>query len=124
MKKKILPLFLLLILLTGCKGAAYTLEDGRYTLRSGTDGGSMPYILIFDGRFHVIQDIAVSYQPSGVIAVNGNEVVMETDFAGERYRWVFRLIGDDTLQYLERRSSIPENRTEWDHDMVFSLAED
>ena len=102
----------------------FSLHDGRYVLSGSTDQASSPYLLISDGRFTVIQHVAVSYQPSGMIERSGNSVTMKTVFAGETYIWVFELIGHDQIKLLLGDSIIPVNRDNWKEGMVFELVQE
>lgn len=102
----------------------FSLHDGRYVLSGSTDQASSPYLLISEGRFTVIQHVAVSYQPSGMIERSGNSVTMKTVFAGETYIWVFELIGHDQIKLLLGDSIIPVNRDNWKEGMVFELVQE
>lgn len=102
----------------------FSLHDGRYMLSGSTDQASSPYLLISEGRFTVIQHVAVSYQPSGMIERSGNSVTMKTVFAGETYIWVFELIGHDQIKLLLGDSIIPVNRDNWKEGMVFELVQE
>lgn len=102
----------------------YALDDGRYIMRSSGSGTDVPYLLIHEGRFNVIQNIAVSYQPSGNYYIRGNEVIMRSKFAGGDYIWVFKLIGNNTLQLQLSKSNIPQSDAKWEKDMIFVLAKD
>ena len=102
----------------------FSLHDGRYVLSGSTDQASSPYLLISEGRFRVIQHVAVSYQPSGMIERSGNTVTMKTVFAGETYIWVFELIGHDQIKLLLGDSIIPVNRDNWKEGMVFELVQE
>lgn len=102
----------------------YTLSDGRYIMRSAENGADVPYLLIHEGEFNVIQDIAVSYQPSGNYYIKDNEVIMKSKFADGNYIWVFKLTGADTLQLQLSRSNIPQSDAKWEENMIFVLAED
>ncbi|MBO4854090.1 MAG: hypothetical protein J5482_02945 [Oscillospiraceae bacterium] len=124
MKKLIALAFALLILLTGCARQAYTLEDGRYMLSSAAEDVTAPFLLLHEGKFTVVQEAAISYQPSGNLVRNGNEAILATKYAGEDYTWVFLLTGDNTLRFEPGKSSIPAGRTDWSEDMVFVLAAD
>ncbi len=102
----------------------FSLHDGRYVLSGSSDQASSPYLLISEGRFTVIQHVAVSYQPSGMIERSGNSVTMKTVFAGETYIWVFELIGHDQIKLLLGDSIIPVNRDNWKEGMVFELVQE
>jgi len=77
--------------------------------------------LINEGRFTIIQDIAVSYQPSGTIERSHNTVTMQSVFAGETYIWVFELVDHNQLKLQLNDSVIPANHDEWNDEMVFAL---
>ena len=102
----------------------FSLHNGRYVLSGSADQVSSPYLLINEGRFTVIQHVAVSYQPSGTIERSGNTVTMKTVFAGETYIWVFELIDDNQLKLLLGDSIIPVNRDNWEEGMVFTLVQE
>lgn len=113
MKKLLFALALLCILgLAGCNKVpaeeTFSLEDGRYVVENSNEQISVPYILIQNGRFTVVMDIAVSYQPSGKIEKNENEVVMATSYADEELYWTFQLSNDNTLKFLLDKSQIPD----------------
>ena len=114
-----------LMLLSGCQSKMFYLDTGRYTLdKSENDNVMPPYILINEDKFTVVQDIAVSYQPSGTIVTNSNEVVMEAEFAGEKYTWIFTLIDNNKLKLIFDKSNIPNDRVKWKDGMVFVLIEE
>lgn len=102
----------------------YSLHDGRYVLSESASGTGIPYLLIYEGSLAVIQDIAISYQPSGTIERSGNIVTMKTVYAGETYIWVFELIGHDQVKFRLGDSEIPVNRGKWKDKMVFTLVND
>ena len=111
-------------LLCSCTAKEYSLNEGMYVPETVEDGQvAVPYILIHDQRFTVVQDVALSYQPSGTVKKDKNEVVMETTFADQECRWVFRLTDNDTLEYLESESSLPESDAQWADQMIFILAD-
>lgn len=115
---------IMLLILTGCQ-KQYTLDSGRYMLTSDWSGeNDVPYILLDDGRFTIVNDIRVSYQPSGSFTVNDDNVVMQSSYGGGTYAWVFRLTGDNELTFASGRSLIPTSWTEWKNGMVFVLTED
>ncbi len=117
-----LALAFLLLLFAGCAKREFSLHEGRYVQdETETDGAVVPYLLIWDGRMTVVQDIGISYEPSGELEIDGNLVVLETKYAGEDYRWTFELTGDDRLKFLPEDSSAPEG---WEETMTFSLVED
>lgn len=66
----------------------------------------------------------MSYQPSGTLIRKGNEVVMETVFAGESYKWVFTLKDNNKLKFVLKKSVIPNNHFEWEDERLFSLTEE
>lgn len=123
MMKKITAVVALLLLLTGCSNTTYSLENGRYTL-SGAADTTVPYLLIEGDRLVIVQDMGVSYQPSGTIDRDGNKVVMETEYANEPYKWTFYLVGDNALQFQQNKSTIPQGKIEWSDDMEFVLVTD
>ena len=102
----------------------YSLHDGRYALSQSADESGIPYLLINGGRFTVVQDIAISYQPSGTIERSGNIVTMKTVYADETYLWVFELIGNDQVKLHLGDSEIPVNRGKWEDEMVFTLVQE
>ena len=97
----------------------FSLNDGRYVPSESDDESGSPYLLINEGRFTIIQDIAVSYQPSGTIERSGNIVTMKTAYAGEPYIWVFELIGNNQIKFHPGDSEVPVNRGKWEDEMVF-----
>ncbi|MBE6983806.1 MAG: hypothetical protein E7435_05985 [Ruminococcaceae bacterium] len=112
--------------LVGCSNAPeeklFLLQDGRYVLTNAKDMFTVPYIHIRDGEFGVTIDMAVSYQPGGKIARNGNEVVMATRYGNGEFRWTFRLINDNTLKLVPYKSSNIDFWT-WLRGMEFVLDE-
>ncbi len=127
-KRVCLLLTALLSLLAGCTGAGggpYSLCDGRYVHAPAEDPAALlPYILIHDGRFTVVTDVAVSYQPSGSVSLLGNELVLEGRFAGEAFCCVFTLIADDTFRFERGRSTVLPGRAGWTDGMIFRPADD
>ncbi len=120
----ILALAFMLMLLSGCQSKTFSLGDGRYVLEQFEEEETViPYLIIQEDNLDVIQAIAVSYQPSGAMVINGNEVVMETVFAGEPYKWTFKLIDNNKLKFIPAKSDIPYNGEIWEDGMVFVLAE-
>ena len=111
-------------LLSGCTVKEYSLSEGMYVPETIEDGQvTVPYILIQDQRFTIVQDMALSYQPSGNIERKQNEVVMETTFADQECRWVFELADNDTIKFLEDRSSLPQSDAHWKDKMTFILTD-
>ncbi|MBR6951656.1 MAG: hypothetical protein IKH56_08015 [Oscillospiraceae bacterium] len=102
----------------------YSLNDGRYVLSESDDASIIPYLLINNGRFTIVQDVAVSYQPSGTIERSGNIATMKTVYAGETYIWVFELIGHDQVKFHLGDSEIPVNRDKWEDEMVFTRVQE
>lgn len=80
--------------------------------------------MIHDGRYTVIKDIAVSYQPGGKIQRDGNIIIFEGKYINEDYRYAFTLIASDELRFEFDRSKIPQSQSEWRDGMVFSITED
>ncbi len=100
---------------------SFTLDDGCYAQRINGDNIEVPYLLIRDGQFNVIQNIAMNYQPSGNIIIDGKKVIMKTTYAGKDYIWIFNLIGDNALELQLNKSVIPESESVWYDGMVFVL---
>ena len=134
MKKAFLFLLVPLLLLSGCGGHGevtetqnapdnYSLRDGRYTL-SEPSADPAPYLLIHDGRYTVVKDMAVSYQPGGMIQRDGNMITFEGQYLNENYRYAFTMIANDELRFDLDRSNIPQSQAEWTDGMVFSFTED
>ena len=120
-----LSLALAVMLLAGCQAKDFSLTDGRYIPEeTGEDGIAVPYLLVRGNMLDVIQSVAVSYQPSGPMVRNGNEVVMETVFADIPCKWTFRLLDDNRLQFVSARSSLPYGEELWETGMIFVLAEE
>ena len=107
----------------GCENKEYSLADGRYMLRLLDGEASVPYVLINGDHFTIVNDLAVSYQPSGEIVIKGNHVSMEADYGGATCRWSFALTGDNQLTFLLDWSKVPEG-SGWKRGMVFCLAEE
>ena len=134
MKKGFFFLLVPLLLLSGCSGhgdvmktqnaaESYSLRNGRYVI-SEPSADLVPYLLIHDGRYTVIKDIAVSYQPGGTIQRDGNMILFEGKYLDEDYRYAFTLISSDELRFEFDRSIIPQSQSEWRDGMVFSITED
>ena len=123
--KRIATAVFMLLLLAGCQSEPFSLSDGRYVLeQSGADGMSLPYLLINDGRMTVIQDIAISYQPSGTMEVSGNEVALETSFRNEPCNWSFTLTDNNRLTFSAEKSKLPSHWESWENGSVFILAQE
>ena len=103
----------------------FHLEDGRYVLSPETEETSVLYLLIHEGKMTIVQDMAVSYQPSGRIARDGNRVMIDTKYADEDCRWIFQLIDDNQLKLMTEESVVPETigRAAWHSVMVFTRTE-
>lgn len=134
MKKGWLVLLVPLLLFSGCGGHGavtenrdaaerHSLRDGRYVL-SETSSDLVPYLLIHEGRYTVVKDIAVSYQPGGMIQRDGNAITFEGKYANEDYRYAFTLISNDVLRFELGQSKIPKSQSEWTDGMIFTLAEE
>ncbi|MBR7032536.1 MAG: hypothetical protein IKI03_02740 [Clostridia bacterium] len=125
MKRFICLLIASVFVLGGCAGGYvphggnYSLSDGRYVTST-----SMPYLLLGEGRFTVVKDIAVSYQPSGTVRRDGNSVVLEGVFADADFRYSFVLTSDDTLLFDLGASILPMSAYNWNDGMIFTLADD
>ena len=104
--------------------AAYSLAGGRYELQSEAEVIMAPYLLIQPGGFVIVQEIAVSYQPTGTLEIIGSDVVMEANYKDEVYRWVFELTGDNVLTFRAGKSKVPAGGAEWKDGMTFALADD
>ena len=110
------------LLLSGWQGENFCLDDGRYVLeQSEEDDIAVPYLLIQEGRLTVVLAISVSYQPSGTMMMNGNEVTMITKFTDEINVWTFVLIDNNRLKFLSDKSCV---LSDWESGMVFVLAEE
>lgn len=121
---KAVLLVLLIFMLSACQNHNYSLSDGRYVPDSLEDKTDAPFIFIEDDRLSVTNDIAVSYQPYGDMVVSGYKVTMETVYAGEPYKWVFKLTGNNELTFLPDESDVPDYHTKWQEEMTFILVED
>ena len=123
MKKTLLKIMAVLsaaLILTACRAEPYSLRDGIYVPRQiSSQQITVPYIEIHDERFTIVQNTAVSYQPSGTIERKGNEVIMNSNYTGSVYRWVFELKSDNELTYSAEKSEIPDNSAGWEDKMVF-----
>ena len=155
MMKRMLMLVLPLVaaLMFGCQNTPFSLDEGRYIPeQSEKDDMAVPYLLIGeDNRIEVIQDILVSYQPSGTMTLNRNEVILETEFADRNLqkrransasfpdgrskgrgkckkfrdstcKWTFELIDNNKLKFVSAKSSVPYKGELWEDGMVFVLA--
>ena len=134
MKNKFWVLLVPLLLLSGCGGhsevtesqnaaESYSFRDGRYTLTEPS-ANLIPYLLVREGRYTVVKDIAVSYQPGGTIQRAGNMIKFEGKYLNEDYRYAFTLIANDELRFELDQSKIPQSQSEWRDGMVFSITED
>ena len=114
MLRKTIVSLLAVLVLAGCGQKEYSMQDGLYVPGEIKDGQiNVPYLIVEGDHFTVIQNMAVSYQPSGTMRKNGNEVTMETIFMDQKCRWTFELTENDRLKYIAKDSSLPENREEW-----------
>ncbi|MBR0137872.1 MAG: hypothetical protein IJM15_05630 [Erysipelotrichaceae bacterium] len=123
MKKYAIIVLVLIVFLAGCS-TKKTLKDGRYVPKDGNDETAVPYLLVQEGEMHVIQDIAISFQPSGDLVIDGDEVSMDCVwFNDQNCRWVFRLTGNNTLEFQLDKSTVPAGTEQlWTDGMVFVLA--
>ncbi len=120
MLRKTIVSLLAVLVLAGCGQKEYTMQDGLYVPQEIKDGQvDVPYMIVEGDHFTVVQNMAVSYQPSGTMQKNGNEVTMETEFMDQECRWVFELTENDRLRYIAKDSSLPENSEEWKDGTVF-----
>ena len=102
----------------------FSINDGRYVSKRTAEGNvEVPYILIHESKFNVIQQYAISYQPSGMLQLNNNKVVMKSTYAGKDYCWIFQLVEKDTMKFIADESVVPESDSLWEDGMVFSLDE-
>lgn len=104
----------------------FSMNDGRYVAKRTSEGNvEVPYILVHESNFTVVQQHAVSYQPSGMVEKSGNTVVMKSSYAEKEYCWVFQLVDNDTMILIADESIVPGTASQWEDGMVFSLdAED
>lgn len=103
----------------------FSINDGRYVSKRTAEGNvELPYILIHKSTFTVVQQDAISYQPSGMVEKNGNKIVMKSTYAEKDYSWVFQLVDEDMMILLADESVIPESDAQWEDGMVFSLDEE
>ena len=134
MKNKLWVFLVPLLLLSGCGGhrdvtetqnvaESYSLRDGRYVL-SESSADPAPYLLIHDGRYTVVKDVAISYQPGGTLQRDGNRITFEGKYANEDYRYTFTLIANDELRFELGNSSLPKSQFEWTDGMVLIPAAD
>lgn len=134
MKKRFLFFLVPLLLLSGCGGNGhaakrqeaaenYSLQNGRY-MRAGSSSDPAPYLLIHEGHYTVVKDIAVSYQPGGTVRREGSAVMFAGRYANEDYCYVFTLTGNNELRFNLGASQIPQSAFEWTDGMVFSRADD
>ncbi len=129
MKKATLlvTLMLLLALLCDCESedtVQYGFDNGRYVLEQSDGDTATPYILINEDGFSLVLNIAVSYQPSGTVERDGNKLVLNADFAGEKYAWTFTLTGDNTLRFSLSDSDFLISGAMIEDASVFVLAAD
>ena len=126
MKKSILIAILsFLFILTGCQSSSYSINDGRYALsESEADSFGCPLILVKDGNLVVVQDVTMSYEPSGSFTIDRKKVVMETEYDNESCKWTFILIGDNTMKFSLEKSNIPSAWDNWKDGMCFTLVEE
>ena len=118
-------LVFMILFLPGCRKETFALEDGMYVPEHvETDQITVPYLLIKDGSMTIVQNVAVSYQPSGPLTVSGNKIVMETQFLNETCKWTFVLSDDNTLEYSSGESGIPGDLEKWEDGMKFLLAKE
>ncbi len=112
---------ILLMSLTACE--SYQLDDGRFALEEiEAEEIIVPYLLIREGEFTVVQHVAVSYQPGGNIVKKGNKLVMETKYLNQECKWTFKLIADNKLQFVAGKSELPNDWDNWKDGMVFTLS--
>lgn len=132
MKKRLLLLLVPLLLLSGCGGRdepseretaaeTYSFQDGMYAA-SEPSADRTPYLVIHDGFYTVVLDVAVSYQPGGRIQRDGDRITLEGRYGDSDYRCSFTLIANDELRFELEQSKIPKNQTAWTDGMVFTLA--
>ena len=65
----------------------------------------------------------MSYQPSGTVERDGNKLVLNADYAGEKYAWTFTLIDDNTLRFSLSDSDFPISGAMIEDASVFVLAD-
>lgn len=141
MKKTLLALLVLAVILSGCalttetpeqspgnETVDYVLSGGRYIFNQ-EEVAACPYLLIQEvlqeERFTVVQHIAVSYQPGGVVQKNGNELVLQGIYGSKEFCYLFTLVADDTLRFdLGRSKIVAQEDCTWADGMIFTLAHD
>ncbi|MBR3423577.1 MAG: hypothetical protein IKG80_03705, partial [Clostridia bacterium] len=115
----------LLLALTGCgkqtapESKEYSLSDGKYVTST-----ALPYLFLGEGRFTVVNDIAVSYQPSGTVRRDGNSVTLEGVYADNDFTYSFTLTDNDTLRFDLGGSTLPMSPSGWNDGIIFTLADD
>ena len=124
MKKIIALCMLFTMVFCGCSKKEYHMENGMYVPQSVKDGQiEVPYLLFHDQSFTIVMNIALSYQPSGTLQRQDNTVILETKYAEEDYKWVFKLTDDNTLRFDANASRIAMNQDQWTDEMVFIKAD-
>lgn len=103
----------------------FSLNDGNYFAKQENEKQiNEPHIQIYDGNFVVMLYEARSYQPSGKIERNGNNIIMKSNYVNNEYIWTFRITDDNTLKFVAKESSIPNANIQWEDGLLFFLEEE
>ena len=141
MKRVLLLFAVMLFMLSGCAkqsgvknedqsdNESFRLSDGRYFYLDPRDvveiySVSVPYVLISDGKYTIINDATVSYQPGGDVERNGSEIVLKGIFENKKYCYTFTLTADDTLRFERDKSTVLQSDFEWTDGIIFCNADD
>lgn len=114
--------FVVCAVLSSCSAA--DLQDGIYTPDGENPQIGSPYLILHKERFNYIQDMAVSYQPSGVPEREGRNIVLSGSYAGEDFVLVFHVRDDKTVVFSGRSSRTSGLVRPPEDDAVFRLWED
>lgn len=101
-----------------------SLPKGIYTASGNLKNIGLPYVTIFANRFSVVENVAVSYQPSGDVEINGDEVILKGTYADADFRYVFKITSRYTISFDAEKSviAIGENASLWSDGLTLTLA--
>lgn len=106
MKKIILLLILLMMpFISGCKKEEVAVYEGRYLPEGYVPKTQDPNLglILSDGNFTFINDIAKSYIPSGKYIIKNDKVLCRNEI--DEVMFTFKIINQFTLQYVLEEST-------------------
>ena len=103
--RKLLPLLLCCLLLTGCAAKTVTPRSGTYRMSAPPEAVIVPTLTLdAENKTYLFSyDVLSSYLPVGTYEQDGDVIVCLTD--GERLPYLFRVVNETTLAFIAEGSA-------------------